>query len=351
MNIIELHILQSFPVSCLNRDDLGSPKSAIFGGIKRARISSQCLKRAQRDIFKEIAGNYSKGSRTRLIQGMFREIIEKKKLDDVNVDELSNMLLGVFGKEGENKVLLYFSEGELKSVVDTAINVIQEKQGEPLSSIKADILKEAKKAIKGTVPHDAADVALFGRMVADNASLNVAGAAMFSHALSTHCVENELDFYTAVDDKLPDEETGAGMMGMLEFSSACYYRYVCLNVGLLEKNISDLDKDKETRDKIISAFIKSALLAVPNARKNSMNAHTLPSYVMGLVRKDGHPMQLINAFETSVKSKDGYVDSSREALKTHLDDMKRTWGIKAEEVCIPDVNIDQFVEKILESLQ
>lgn len=360
MNIIELHILQSFPVSCLNRDDLGSPKSAIFGGTKRARISSQCLKRAQRDIFKVIAKNYSKGSRTRLIKKKFREIIEGKKVDGINVDELSNILLGVFKDKGketdkdkgeEYNVLLYFSEGELEMVVDAALNVIQEKQGVALSSIKADILKKAKEVIKGAVPHDAADVALYGRMVADNASLNVEGAAMFSHALSTHRVENELDFYTAVDDNLSGEETGAGMMGMLEFSSACYYRYVCLDVGLLEKNISNLDKDKETRDKIISAFIKSALLAVPKARKNSMNAYTLPSYVMGLVRKEGHPIQLINAFETPVKSKDGYVSSSREALIKHLTDMKGVWGIKAEEVCIPDVNVDQFVEKILDSLQ
>lgn len=292
-------------------------------------------------------------------------------MDGINVDELSNILLDVFkdkdndGKKKKNdkgketdkdkgeeyNVLLYFSEGELEMVVDAALNVIQEKQGVALSSIKADILKKAKEVIKGAVPHDAADVALYGRMVADNASLNVEGAAMFSHALSTHRVENELDFYTAVDDELSDEETGAGMMGMLEFSSACYYRYVCLDVGLLEKNISNLDKDKETRDKIISAFIKSALLAVPKARKNSMNAYTLPSYVMGLVRKEGHPIQLINAFETPVKSKDGYVSSSREALIKHLTDMKGVWGIKAEEVCIPDVNVDQFVEKILDSLQ
>lgn len=45
---IEFHILQSFPVTCLNRDDVGAPKTAVVGGVTRARVSSQCWKRQVR---------------------------------------------------------------------------------------------------------------------------------------------------------------------------------------------------------------------------------------------------------------------------------------------------------------
>ncbi len=67
MKLIELHILQSFPVSCLNRDDVGAPKTATFGGVTRARISSQCLKRAIRLHAKELCPDLFKGERSKLI--------------------------------------------------------------------------------------------------------------------------------------------------------------------------------------------------------------------------------------------------------------------------------------------
>ena len=48
---IDVHILQTVPPSNINRDDTGSPKSARFGGVKRARVSSQAWKKATRDLF------------------------------------------------------------------------------------------------------------------------------------------------------------------------------------------------------------------------------------------------------------------------------------------------------------
>ena len=50
MKHLELHIIQSVPVACLNRDDLNSPKTAIFGGVQQARVSSQSWKRAIREM-------------------------------------------------------------------------------------------------------------------------------------------------------------------------------------------------------------------------------------------------------------------------------------------------------------
>nr|WP_240030536.1 type I-E CRISPR-associated protein Cas7/Cse4/CasC [Thermus scotoductus] len=79
------------------------------------------------------------------------------------------------------------------------------------------------------------DLALFGRMLADRPELGVDAAAQVAHALSTHKVDREFDFYTAVDDLNPKEETGAGMMGDVEFYSATLYRYALVDLEKFPK--------------------------------------------------------------------------------------------------------------------
>ncbi|MHB1309894.1 MAG: type I-E CRISPR-associated protein Cas7/Cse4/CasC, partial [Limisphaerales bacterium] len=170
------------------------------------------------------------------------------------------------------------------------------------------------------------------------------GAAMFSHALSTHKADNDLDFYSAVDDRKPkDDDAGAGMIGTLEFSSAVYYRYAALNLDLLADadHLAKLSVDE--RRKVVDAFIRATLMAVPGARKNSMNAHTLPGCVLGTYKSAGQPVQLINAFEAPVRPRSGLLDASSEAMKSHHAKLKETWGFTCDtEVLLPDVNLDAF---------
>ena len=139
-----------------------------------------------------------------------------------------------------------------------------------------ELEKAVAKACKSAALKDAADIAVFGRMVASDHSLTLEGAGLFSHALSTHKAENDIDFFSAVDDLQGSEEAGAGMTGTLEFTSATYYRYVGLNLGLL----ADADHlgalSAEERGAVVDTFLRAAILAVPGARKNSMNAHTRP---------------------------------------------------------------------------
>lgn len=355
MHLIELHIIQSFPVSCLNRDDLGSPKSAVFGGVKRARISSQCLKRAQRELFREYAPGYAKGMRTKLIASALLQCLkeESEPLPEP-AEEIARKLAEIWGKLDDKKgsdglpkstTLTYISPEEAEATVAAALPLFRG-TGAP----KPDDLKKAvKTAMKKTPRKSAADIALFGRMVANDPSLNVEGAALFSHAISCHKTEPEMDYYTAVDDLQSNEESGAGMTGVLEFNSACYYRYIGINVDLLRENLS-VCTDEEIHT-ILGAFIRSALMAVPSARKNSMNAATLPSYVLG-VRRTGQPLQLANAFEEPVRSQPnhgGYITGSIEALKEELRRMKDTWGYQDEvEVAIPDIGLAGFVSRLTE---
>lgn len=362
MKLIELHILQSFPVSCLNRDDVGAPKTASFGGVTRARVSSQCLKRAIRLQAKELCPELYAGERSKLIVQPIAEAAKRHgapadKALEVSkkfCDELATFDESAFKKKGILKVktLMFLSPSEREEIGKDLAAILKESTDAKAldKKIKSAVTKVQEAKLK-----DAADIALFGRMVATDHSLTVEGAAMFSHALSTHRADNDIDFYTAVDDLQREDPTveeedraGSGMMGTLEFTSAVYYRYVGLNLGLLGDNahLGALSaKDSRT---VIDTFLHAAILAVPGARKNSMNAYTLPGYVLGLVKDKGQPLQLINAFERAVSSRNGLMDASIAVLKEHHEQLKNTWGIKPSlEVAIPDKPLDQFCAEIL----
>jgi CRISPR system Cascade subunit CasC len=171
---------------------------------------------------------------------------------------------------------------------------------------------------------------------------------MFSHALSTHKADTDVDFFAAVDDLQKADEAGAGMTGTLEFNSACYYRYAALNLDLLFDADHLATLGQAERKQVVDTFLRTALLAVPGARKNSMNANTPPVFVLGVVKTQGQPIQLVNAFEKPVRSKDGWVESSEAELKKHHEALKKTWGIKTvAESSIPDKSLDEFCEEIL----
>jgi CRISPR system Cascade subunit CasC len=186
-------------------------------------------------------------------------------------------------------------------------------------------------------------------MVANDHSLTVEAASMFSHALSTHKVDNEIDFFAAVDDLQPKEDPGAGMTSTLEFNSATYYRFAALNLDMLadEEHLGCMAR--EERQNVVRTFVEATIKAMPGARKNTMNGNTLPVYVLGIVREKGHPIQLINAFENHVKTSQGYAVKSVELLKSEYSKLSETWGISAVyEKAVPDVNIKTFLDGLVE---
>lgn len=342
MKLIELHILQSFPVSCLNRDDVGAPKTAIFGGANRARISSQCLKRAVRMQAREISpADLFQGQRSRLLLERFEKALHEAGVSESEAPEKAKAIAEVFSKldkkEGSDvTTAVFLSPGEIRQIAE-----------------KVATGEEPAKAAKKAQRLDAADIALFGRMVANDASLNVEGAALFSHALSTHKAENDIDFFSAVDDVKAASETaedaGAGMLGTLEFNSACYYRFCALNLDLLARASHLGGLDLAQRRAVVDAFLRAVIEAVPGARKNSMNAHVRPDFVLGIYKQRGQPVQLVNAFEAPVKANGaGFSKASREALLDHHQQLKKTWGLdNTEELIIPDVPLDEFIEKLV----
>lgn len=351
MKLIELHILQSFPVSCLNRDDVGAPKTAVFGGANRARISSQCLKRAIREQAQELSPKLFAGNRSRLIITPLADALKKHDVADPRATEVAKQIGDYLAKtdeaaekKGELKVktLMFLSPAEVDAIAKSLAEIVKK---DPKAK---DPEKAVAKACKSAGLKDAADIAVFGRMVASDHSLTLEGAGMFSHALSTHRAENDIDFFSAVDDLQKAGEAGAGMTGTLEFTSASYYRYVGLNLDLLADTDHLGALSEAERRSVVETFLRAAILAVPGARKNSMNAHTVPGYVLGLVKDKGQPLQLVNAFETPVSSKNGLMDASETALKEHHKKLKNVWGIKpAKEVEIPATSLDEFCKEIV----
>jgi len=182
--------------------------------------------------------------------------------------------------------------------------------------------------------------------VANDRSLTLEGAGMFSHALSTHRVNNDIDFFSAVDDLKPQDEAGAGHIGTLEFNTACYYRYIGLNLDFLrdEDHLKHFSNDELKL--VMDTFIKASILAVPVARRNSMLGHNPPAFVLGLFRK-GQPISLVNAFENPIRASDGYLGPSIEAMKKHYESLKQTYGIEAHEVTIPTTPLKTFCQEIL----
>ncbi len=365
MNMIELHILQSFPVTCLNRDDVGAPKSAVFGGVQRARVSSQSWKRAIRTLAKDYAPTFFGGQRTRYVVKALDTRFAAKVAEEGKAHALAEATAEALGKlddpkAGNVKTLLYFSPQELDAVVDAVMGLdisdellqaarSDEKKADKAKKELAALTKKAVKALSSAVK-DAADIAIFGRMVADDHTLTLEGSGLFSHALSTHAASNELDFFSAVDDaKIGADDAGAGHIGSIEFNSACYYRYIGVNLGLLEKNLGEAVSGDELAT-VLGAFLKASVLAVPNARKNSMFGFNPPAYVLG-VRRSGQPISLVNAFEKPVRAnQEGYAEPSTTALKEHWASLKDRYCLATEaETELPPENLDAMIAKLTDN--
>jgi CRISPR system Cascade subunit CasC len=342
MKHLELHILQSVPVACLNRDDLNSPKTAVFGGVQRARVSSQSWKRAIREMAREISPQQFKGERTRL---MFEPLVKEMEAVGLSAADAED------GAKNIIDALVKLDAKSTDKVKSTTLYFMSPLELQTLAKTYADT-KDGKKALKSIDAKslkDAADISIFGRMVASDHSLTVEAASMFSHALSTHKVDNEIDFFAAVDDLQPKEESGAGMTGTLEFNSATYYRFAALNLDMLADMEHMGSITREERQNVVRTFVEATIKAIPGARKNTMNGNTLPVYVFGVVREKGHPIQLVNAFENHVRPAQGYAARSVELLKSEYAKLKEIWGMEAVfEKAIPEVGMKAFLDEVVD---
>jgi len=302
---IEFHILQSFPVTCLNRDDVGAPKTAVVGGVTRARVSSQCWKRQVRLELQELGVKL--GIRTKKAAKLFITACKQAGASEEQAQKCGQKMADCLSDD----TLLFISDSEAEAFAKHA----QEKGFDDGQIKDKELAKVAKKALNPAL--DALDIALFGRMVAKAADMNVEAAASFAHAISTHKVANEIEFFTALDDR--QDEPGSAHMGSLEFNSATYYRYICLDLNQLRQTLGD-DADLKP---VIAAFTKALFLAVPAARQTTQTGLCPWEFAKVLVRS-GQGVQA--SFDKPVKRGDGYLQPSIVALKEWLSTKEKQFG-------------------------
>lgn len=305
---LEFHLIQNFAPSNLNRDDTGAPKDAIFGGQRRARVSSQCFKRATRLAAAEhdLLPQENRGIRTKKLQSLLLEKLADREPQEAKAKiEAALSAAGLKLKDdGKTEYLLFLGENEVTAFADLiqqhwdALPVGGDKKSKKDSkaAIPPDIVKQAKTLLNGG---KAVDVALFGRMLADLPAVNQDAACQVAHAISTHRVEREFDYFTAVDDKGDEDETGAGMIGQVEFNSATFYRYAALDVNKLRSN---LQKDRELTLSAVAAFTEALVRAIPTGKQNSFAAHNPPDFI-GISLRHATPLNLANAFEKPVSAR------------------------------------------------
>lgn len=345
--MLELHIIQNFAPSNLNRDDTGAPKDCEFGSVRRARISSQAFKRAIREQFKRegaLAPNELAVRTKRIVNSVAERLVEKGRDEEqarrVATTAIDGMQTHV-DQDGKTEYLLFVGRREISAIADIcnrSFDTLLEAGSTATESDSrgqkpketARIAKEIANELKGALDGGkAVDLALFGRMIADLPSRNIDAACQVAHAISTHRVAVQFDFYTAVDDlqeRDAPEGAGAGMMGSIEFNSACFYRYINLDI---EQLVNNLQGDRNLGRRATEAFLHACVKAVPTGKQNSMAAHNPPSMVLVVLQRSGHwPWSLANAFVSPVyPNHDGdLVHNSILALKDYRQRLTAVYG-------------------------
>ena len=340
--IVEIHILQTMPPSNLNRDDTGSPKKAVYGGVTRARVSSQAWKRPTRLKFRELVDPNQLGIRTKRVVEVLTDRI--LRLDPAADPETAQKAAQSVLQDAGGIKLAKPRSAKKTDDADGNVNepdqssyllFLGSHQYDELAAIGKEAIaaggikdflknKDVKKRVKGILQNDRAiDVALFGRMVADDTDLNVDAAAQVAHAISVQRVDFDSDYFTAVDDVKQDSDeegdAGAAMIGDVEFNSATFYRYANVDVDRLLDTLGDADATVQA----VTAFVDAFSTTVPNGKINTFAHNTLPDLVVVNLR-DTQAVNLVGAFERPIAG--DIVTNATKALVEREQEIDASYG-------------------------
>lgn len=358
--LIQIHMLQNYAPNNLNRDDTGSPKDAMFGGVKRGRISSQCLKRSIRHsvTFAEaFKGAGLLATRTKRLPGLI-----DKELEMLGADEKTREAIVIripeIGRESdkggaskseegeiETKQLIFISPNELRPLAEKLLVLYQKKGEKDWTKTK---IAEITKILGSSVPRSV-DVAMFGRMTTSAAFEDTQAAVQVAHTLTANAIAQEFDYFTAVDDLKPNEDPGAGMIGDVEFNSATHYKYINIH---WEQLLANLGGDEEVAQQAVLALLEAAAIAQPSGKQNSFAAHNLPDFILVEVQQRNLPVSYANAFVKPVSQtrQDSLMDASIKALSDYRGKLRRAYGLNGANAYVA-VNGQQVTDaKAQESL-
>jgi CRISPR system Cascade subunit CasC len=336
-NFINFHVLISHSPSCLNRDDMNMQKSAIFGGKRRVRVSSQSLKRTMRhsDYYREHLGEPSVRTKhladfqtqaIAALSGRYDEKLIKQAIDYISGKDAS-------ADDARDDAVAPWVLEEVAYFCDQ-INALEAEGVDP-KKLQKQIEKDGQ-AFRQALAKGL-DIALSGRMATSGLMSEVGkidGALAVAHAITTHAVDADIDWFTAVDDL---QELGSGHLDTQEFSSGVFYRYASLNLKQLQVNLGLLPdiKARETAEgrakalEIAAHVLHMLATEVPSAKQQSFAAYNLAD--LALVSFSHQPVSLANAFEKPVQADyktGGFREPSIKELNAYWDRVHRGYGLQ-----------------------
>lgn len=340
--LYEIHMLKNYPPTNLNRDENGAPKTCLFGGVNRGRISSQCLKRTWRTspVFLQEIGRENLGIRTRKLPDLVGEKLLEMGVDAKYVELVVPKISGFGTKEGtENKKgsntaqVIFFGPQDIRAAADAVKGILDQCKTE--KEVKALKGKDLQAAVEGAKDRAVTlDIALFGRMVTSDAFRDVEASMQVAHALSTNKVAVESDYFTAMDDLLRGEtadESGAAMIGDIDYNSSCYYIYASLDTDVLKENLKDAEHADEIIAKAIPALLRTMAFTNPSGKQNSFAGHVLPGAVLVECKNTKIPTSMVNAFVEPVRGGGrDLLGNSIEKLAQEVDCVARNYGLPVE---------------------
>ena len=340
--LYEIHMLKNYPPTNLNRDENGAPKTCLFGGVNRGRISSQCLKRTWRTspVFQQEIGGENLGIRTRKLPDLVGEKLLEMGVDAKYVELVVPKISGFGTKEGtENKKgsytaqVIFFGPQDIQAAADAVKGILDQCKTE--KEVKALKGKDLQAAVDGAKDRAVTlDIALFGRMVTSDAFRDVEASMQVAHALSTNKVAVESDYFTAMDDLLRGEtadESGAAMIGDIDYNSSCYYIYASLDTDVLKENLKDAANADEIIAKAIPALLRTMAFTNPSGKQNSFAGHVLPGAVLVEYKNTKIPTSMVNAFVEPVRGGGrDLLGNSIEKLAQEVDCVARNYGLPVE---------------------
>ena len=339
--LYEIHMLKNYPPTNLNRDDTGSPKTCLFGGVTRGRVSSQCLKRSWRTSpsFRAEIGDENLGIRTRKLPVLVAEKLVELGVSQEFAEAVQPQLTGIGNKEGKvtkdgnaTAQVIFYAKEDIAAVAATVKELLDQcKSVKDVQKLKA---KDIQSAVRGAdVRPVTLDIALFGRMVTSDAFRDVEASMQVAHAISTNKVSVESDYFTAMDDMLSGssmDELGAAMIGDVDFNSSCYYVYASIDTDALAENLKYADNAEAIVRKAIPALLRAMAFTDPSGKQNSFAGHVLPSVVMVECKEKKIPTSMVNAFVEPV-GKGDLVKQSAEKLAAEVDMTARNFGLEVRE--------------------
>lgn len=353
--LIQIHMLQNHAPSNLNRDDSGSPKSAVFGGYQRGRISSQCLKRSIRqsttfhDAFK--ADNLL-AARTKRLPQLLSDALKGMEVDDdvrnaivarapeIGQESTKREKATVDPEKAETRQLIFIGSGEVQQIAEKLLEIYEKVGDKQWQALKID---EITKVLGASMPRSV-DIAMFGRMTTSAAFEDVQAAVQVAHALSTNSIVPEYDYFTAVDDLKPGDDPGAGMIGDVEFNSSTYYKY--FNVHW-EQLVDNLGGDTGIAAKAVTALVEAAAIAQPSGKQNSFAAHNLPDFILVEISQKNIPVSYANAFIRPAypsDARDGFtlMQSSIYKMNEYANQVRRMYSLNGHRACVRTIARPQF---------